>query len=300
MTWWVSYEYGRLLSGSSVWPLPCQEILAALRATVWTFRGWEWRAWIGDTQVPQRTLAAFRLLDPSGNHWKHYLWLWRRNFTQAYEEQESAWIGSGRLPDNLRVDYVGLEHFSEPLPPTLLLTTHFGSAILGGAFLGRLGWSIDSVGSAVVEHPALPEAVRHHYARKFHQIGRMHQGRVILVERQPKAPYQTLTAGRSLILFVDMPPPTPEAGAVTLRFMGHSCRLAQGALRIALRTQVPVAAYLVQRLRPGRYRVHLAPPRPVKREEDLQPIFDFFTAHMQSAPWAWWAADLLPLMVQRP
>ena len=189
----------------------------------------------------------------------------------------------------------------------LLMTAHFESFLLGVAALSTAGQRVDLVISEVSADPRLHPSIREHFARKYAGLESwLHGGRALPIETHARHFYEVLRAGGVVVILADAPALSADTG-VWIPWMGQQRCVAQGALRMALRTHSILGGFVCHHLELNRHRLELSCWQSpsigslTEYQAAYAMVFEFLEQRIRRRPTHWWGAHLLPhYLVQNP
>lgn len=252
--------------------------------------------------VLERTTAALRTIADEPPP-AELAALQRERFeTASREEWEGHLFARGRAPE-MSCEFVGLEAIRAQLATgrgIVLLTAHFDATLMGVVQLGLAGLKLHLMTSDVVEDPRVAPVVQRYFRDKYAGIQRyLNGGQVMHVETQLRAFYSAVRRGEGIVILGDAPTMNVEE-ALRVDFFGRLRAISPGAIRIAEKTKVPVAAFVCTQTANGAYRVEFGPvlaPGGDGHAAHLPALFGFLEARIRATPGRWWAADQLPVFV---
>ncbi|RIX44172.1 MAG: hypothetical protein D3M94_15855 [Rhodocyclales bacterium GT-UBC] len=219
------------------------------------------------------------------------------------EEWEGHLFPRGRATE-MHCEFNGLEAVQAQLASgrgLVLLTAHFDATLMGVVQLGLAGLKLNLMTSDVVEDPRVAPVVQRYFKNKYAGIEQyLNGGRVMHVETQLRAFYSAARRGEGVVILGDAPTLALD-DALPIDFFGHRRAFSPGAIRIAEKTGVPVAAFICRQVAHGRYRIDFGPvlpPSEGSHTDNLPALFGFIEARMRETPGRWWAADQLPVFVK--
>jgi len=292
-------DYAWLLPLMARLPLRAGYLLSSLRGIINGRLGRDWRSMaLGTRHIARQATAGYRILRPEADE-KEIQQLVRERFQiESREEFEGCLIASGRVKE-LHWEVVPDTFLGKCLQQEqglLLLTPHFDSFMLGIAFLGLEGLTINVMTSAVTNNHLVSPAVQQHFFNKYRGMERMMNGGQMLdMELGLRPFYQMLERGECLVVLADAP---TVAGGVTTTpdFLGRRRLMAGGAFRMALKTGSNICAFVCCYEPPGYYRMKTSPLVAANNPDALDTAYRFLSVEIEATPGKWWASDLLPLM----
>jgi len=293
----VDYAWGLPLAARL--PLRIAYTLSAVRECINARLGRDWRSMaLGTRHVARQAAAGYRMLRPGADEAELQELVRERFRMESREEFEGWMIVADRVSELHRT--IGPEAFVGAClhrkRGLLLLTPHFDSFMLGIAFLGQAGVTINVMTSAVTNDPLVSPAVQQHFFRKYRGMERMMNGGRMLDRELGLRPfYQMLERGECLVVLADAP---AVVGGVTTTpyFLGSRRLMAGGAYRMAKKTGSDIGAFVCRYERPGCYLVKGSPVVSACNPDALDSAYRFLADEIEATPGKWWASDLLPLM----
>jgi lauroyl/myristoyl acyltransferase len=286
---WTGFDYGILLPLMARLPISWGRWLARLRGRCYAALKRDWRTFsFGDTELYQRTFNTLKELIPELTDAQCHELVARRYEAQSLEEFEGACLPTRDIADcSLRIE--GLDEVLSQLasqPRVVLVTSHFGSSILGTAMLGCLGLPVLGMSSNVVEDARVHPAIGRFYRRKYAAMAPYLRGGEIL-DRQGNASkfVRFLLRGGAVVIVGDLPS-DPHEQPLVKSFLGKSRGFAHGEAKLAKMTHAKLMAFTCVYC-DGQYVLRFSEPG--------QDPYEFIGEAIRSAPSLWWAADLLPL-----
>lgn len=260
------------------------------------------RDWVsmerGTRHVARQSLEAYRLLSPGAAEGKLRELVRERFRSESREEFEGCLIAAGRVAE-LQCNIIPPSFVQTCLNRDrglLLLTPHFDSFMLGIAFLGQAGATINVMTSVGPPDQQITPAVKQHFFKKYRGMEKlMNGGRMFDMECGLRPFYQMLERGECLVILADIPA-APGGALATPHFLGTRRQMAGGALRMAQKTGSDIGSFVCRYLQPGHYKLHGGPILPACDPQALDTAYHFLSDEIKATPGKWWASYLLPLM----
>ncbi|MDD2743484.1 MAG: lysophospholipid acyltransferase family protein [Rhodocyclaceae bacterium] len=281
-------------------PIPQGERLALFLGRLCAWRDLDWRTVALRLQyVEARTSEAYRQICGKLSQKRLSALVSERFETACREEWEGHLFFQGQ-PDLLHCEFIGLEAVRSHLltgQGIVLLTAHFDAVPMGIVQLGLAGVKLNLMTSNVVEDSRVAPVVQRYFQKKYEGIERyLNGGRVMHAETELRTFYSAVRRGECVVILGDAPTANLN-DALAVNFFGAKRAFAPGAIRIAEKMNVPVAAFVCHRLECGRYLVEFGrvmSPQERSHSNNLDSIFGFLEAQILASPGRWWAADQLP------
>lgn len=283
---WIACDYDVLLPLLAGLPLSWGRHLAGWRGMLYARLQRDWRQFsFQDNGLYERTQQAMHQLLPEADASALKQAVARRYQMYSIEEWEAACMIIGRDVSRWPVIYEGLEDTLALLqdnPHMVFLTAHFGSNILGTTLLQRLGVPILGMSSNIVEDPRIHPSIRRFFRQKYAAMGcYLNGGQILDREGNTSKFLRFLQRGGAVVILGDLP------GLLIRPFLGSSCGLASGPVKLARAAHAPLMAFVCE-FNSGSYCLRFSAPG-----EDP---YAFIDQAIRRHPSAWWAADQLPLM----
>jgi lauroyl/myristoyl acyltransferase len=300
------WDYARLLPLMARLPLGLGYALAALRGHLNAALGRDWRSVaLGTRHIHRLSVQAAKELVPvvkaaGGSRDPHAgTWAAARFRAEARDEFE-AWLMHERRWPELHC------RFDPPDAPQrlaaaarerglVLLTPHFDSFYLGIAFAAQAsGCTVNAMASAIPEDPRVEPAVTAHFHAKYRGLETaLNGGAVVNMEDGLRPFYRMLERAQTLVVLADAP--VLAGGAeMAVEFLGGPRRLAGGALRLAQRTNTPMAAFVCRHLGGPNYELRWCEAGEAHDPNTLPRLYAFLGHAIAQEPGRWWAMDMLP------
>lgn len=282
---WIAIDYGLLLPLMARLPLSWGRCLATWRGLLYTRFQLDWRqSTYQDSSLDMRTQQAMCQLLPEADASvlkeamaQHYIMI-------CIAEWEAACMISRDI-SRWPVIYEGLEDIQALLqdnPRAIFLSAHFGSSVLGALMLQRLGIPILGMVSNITENPRMHPSITRFCRRQYAAMGRyLNGGQALNREGNASKFVSFLQQGGGVVIFGDMP------GPYIRTFLGSSCGLASGPVKLAKIAHAPLVAFVCE-FNGGSYYLRFSTPG-----EDP---YAFIEQAILRNPSAWWAANQLPLL----
>ncbi|MGZ5007137.1 MAG: lysophospholipid acyltransferase family protein [Methylobacter sp.] len=293
------FDYTVFLPSIARLPLVAGYALSALRGKINGFVKRDWRSMaLGTRHIFRRSTEGYRMLFPDAPDAFLQTLVRERYETESREEFEGRLIAAERVAQlNCRI-YPDkfIQACLQRKRGLLLLTPHFDSFMLGIAFLGMAGVKINVMTSAVTNDSRVDPSVSKHFFKKYRGMERiMNGGRMLDREDGIRPFYQMLERGECLVILADAPA-TDRGTKVTTEFLGAQRRLADGALRMALKTGSDLGAFVCRFERTGCYSLIGGPILNTADPLAQDKAYKFLSEEIMTSPGRWWAVDLLPEM----
>jgi lauroyl/myristoyl acyltransferase len=282
---WIAWDYDVLLPLLARLPLSWGRRLAGWRGTLYTRLQWDWRSVIfQDNSRNMRIQEAMRLLLPEAGTSK-IMQVMAQHFQMiCIAEWEAACMISGDI-SRWPVVYEGLDDTLALLrddPRVVFLSAHFGSCVLGSLLLQRLDIPILGMVSNIVDDPRVHPSITRFCRQQYAAMGRyLNGGQALNREGNASQFVRFLRRCGAVVIFGDIPGPHIRP------FLGSSCGLASGPVKLAKITHTPLMAFVCE-FNNGSYYLRFSAPG-----EDP---YTFIEQAIRRNPSAWWAADQLLLM----
>jgi len=283
---WITWDYGILLPLLARLPLSWGRRLAGWRGLLYAKLQHDWRQFsFQDNDLYLRTEQALHQLLPEADTFALKQAVARRYQVYSIEEWEAACTIIGRNISRWPVVYEGLDDILALLqdnPRVVFLSAHFGSCVLGSLLLQRLGIPILGMVSNITEDPRIHPSISCFFRKKYAAMARyLNGGHALDREGNTTEFVRFLQQGGGVIIFGDLP------GLHIRPFLGSTCGLAFGPLKLARIADAPLVAFVCE-FSDGSYRLRFS-----SVGEDPHAFID---QAIRRNPCAWYAADQLPLM----
>ncbi|MFI3119312.1 MAG: hypothetical protein QX203_04995 [Methylococcaceae bacterium] len=283
---WIAWDYDVLLPLLARLPLSWGRRLAGWRGLLYAKLQRDWRQFsFQDNDLHIRTQQALHQLLPNADTSALTQAVAQRYQMYSIEEWEAACMIIGRDISRWPVTYEGLDDMLALLqnnPRVVFLTAHFGSNILGTALLIRLAIPILGMSSNIVDDQRIHPSIRCFFRQKYAAMGHyLNGGQILDREGNTSQFVSSLRRGCAVVILGDLPGPHIRP------FLGSSCGLASGPVKLAKITHSPLIAFVCE-FNNGSYCLRFS----VHGEDP----YGFIDLAIRSNPSAWWAADQLPLM----
>ena len=130
--------------------------------------------------------------------------------------------------------------------------------------------------------------------KKYGSITKYLNGGAFITKKNMKGIYDRLSKGEVLIILSDV---LNFPDGVKVRFMDRECIAPSGAIRISLKTNAYLSAFVTLHEGSGIYKTICATPTLISEagdpEKALQGYYSFLSNMMMKAPERWWACDKL-------
>lgn len=290
--WSVAIDYNVFLPFIAQLPLGWGRRMALWRGRVNAVLQRDWRKLsFQDKGLDARTRLALASLMPKATSKELEQGRIERYQGQSLEEWEAACIFARDLTE-LPVRIEGLAPVLELLrqkPRAVLLTSHFGSSILGTTFLHCLGLPVLGMSSNVVDDSRVHPAISRFYRRKYQAMGRYLLGGKILDRQGNAKDFVHFLRKKGVVVIVGDLPPDPHEKPLEKTFLGRPCGFAPGAAKLAVIVDAPLLSFVCESVPQG-YLLRFSSP-------DQDP-YDFISEAIERKPSAWWAADLFPALTR--
>jgi lauroyl/myristoyl acyltransferase len=283
---WIAWDYNVLLPLLARFPFSWGRRLAAWRGLLYARLRRDWRQFsFQDNDLYMRTQQAITQLLPEADATEITQAVAQRYQMYSIEEWEGACLIIGRDISYWPVVYEGLEELLALLqdnPRAVFLTAHFGSNILGITLMQRLDIPILTMSSNIVDDLRIHPSIRRFFRKKYAAMGRYANGGQILDREGNASKFVCfLQRGGAVVILGDL------SGSHIRSFLGSSCGLASGPVKLAKITHAPLLAFVCE-FNNGSYRLRFS--------TSGENPYDFIEQAIRGNPSAWWAADQLPLM----
>jgi lauroyl/myristoyl acyltransferase len=282
---WIAWDYDVLLPLLARLPLSWGRRLAGWRGLLYAKLQRDWRQFsFQDNDLHIRTQQALHQLLPEADTSALTQAVARRYQLYSIEEWEAACIihrDISRWP----LIYEGLDDILDLLqdnPRIVFISAHFGSCVLGSLLLQRLGIPILGMVSNITEDPRIHPSISYFFRKKYAAMARyLNGGQALDRESNTLEFVRFLQHGGAVVIFGDLP------GLHIQPFLGSSCGLASGPVKLAKIAHTPLMAFVCE-FNNGSYYLRFSAPG-----EDS---YVFLDQAIRRNPCAWYAADQLPLM----
>ena len=287
---WICLDYGFILPILARLPMRWGRFLASLRGMLYAKVQRDWRQFsFNDTSLHERTCEAFEKIVPGIERHKLEHIIRDRYRMQSLEEFDAACLVRNTIT-RWPVVFDGLEAVEEAAKTgqgIVFLTAHFGTSIVGGPFLRRLGLPILGMSSDIVDHPQVDPNISRFFQLKYQAMGNdLNGGTILHRQGNTRRFLRILQQGGAVVIVGDLPP-DPGEEAIFKPFFGENRGFSPGAVKMAAMTKSLLFAYVCEFIE-GQYVIRFSKPG-----ED---VYGFIESAIKNNPCAWWAADLLPLL----
>lgn len=289
---YISWDYDLFLPLIARLPLSWGRYLASLRGLLYARLQRDWRQFsFQDYSLYERTQQTMNLLLSDADTSAQKQAVTQRYQMQSIEEWEAACMIIGRDISSWPISYEGIENILALLqnnPHVVFLTAHFGSSILGITLLQKIGIPILVMSSNVVDDPRIHPSISRFYRKKYTAMGHyLNGGQVIDRQGNLSKFIRFLRRDGAVVIIGDLPPESLET-AIIREFLGASRSFASGAVKLAKIGNAPLISFVCEYYDDS-YHLRFSAPK----EEP----YTFIDQAIRRHPGAWWAADVLPLLI---
>lgn len=291
-------DFSLVLNTLKYLSIPLAERLAALRGLFRYFFDLDWRSsCLGYPFVREKTLKAFKVfLDPEDEDLGKKV---RERFIhQSREELEAKLFSSHKKNWPVGITYENLDLIQKVRKNgkgLVLLTAHFDSSIAGSVFLGDLGFDINIFYDEVVYDKRVPNFLQGFFRKKYNAIQNHYNGGNFISKKNLIEVHRRLQRGEIFIWLHDVV--LSMKGQIDVEFLSRHYKAPDSALRIALKTNSYIGAYITLWEGEGRYRTIFSEPvlpSILQNPEDaLRECYTFLSGAIVRRPERWWVADTL-------
>jgi lauroyl/myristoyl acyltransferase len=292
------WDYALLLPNLARLPIGLGFWLAQIRGQLKARLLIDWRSMaLGHRHIAKQSQIAYHELFFTASFDRIRSLLRQRFEAEAQDEYDAQLIAKNRfnqLQCTINSQDALAKIISSPRG-VLLLTLHHDSFYLGSLFVAQAGRTVNIMSSSVTHHPLVDPAVQTHFSKKYRgSEPHLHGGQVLNMEEGLRPFYRMLENKQILMMLADAPA-LPSGAGVDVFFLGKKRHLAGGALRLAMKTNSLMAAYVCRCTGPGQYAMQLLAPQEPSLGT-LNAIYQFLGNAILQDPGRWWAIDLLPQM----
>lgn len=296
------WDYAYFLPNIARLPIAFGFWLAQLRGRLKARLQLDWRSVaLGHRHIAQQSQIAYRGLFSKASPDQIRSLLNKRFRAEAQDEYDAQLIAQGRFKE-LKCAINPKEALAQIMSAprgVLLLTIHYDSFYLGSLFLAQASRCVNIMSSAVTHHPLVDPAVQTHFSGKYRGSEPYLNGGQVLDMEHGLRPFYRMLERKEILMMLADAPVLPNGAGIDVLFLGEKRRLAGGALRLAMKTNSLMAAYVCRCTGPGQYTMQILSPQEPSLET-LNSIYQFLGDTILQDPSQWWAIDLLPQMPIMP
>jgi lauroyl/myristoyl acyltransferase len=288
-------DYRFLLPSLYYLPVSISERLAQCRGLMRYALDVDWRSVaVGRPHIKRDTERALKFICGENAYGRNMLL--KRFMHQSREEMEAIFYrGKENWPR--KVVFENLESFQsvrEQKKGLVLLSAHYDSSIAGITFLANEGFTVNIFFDDIVYDPQVPEYIRSFFRTKYRNIEKYLNGGIFISKKNLKDIYGRLSEGQTFIVVSDV---LNRPQGIKVQFMKKECTAPYGALKIPLKTNSYLGAFITLWEGKGVYRTICAAPTLVSEAENpvevVRGYYRFLTDMILTAPERWWASDKL-------
>ena len=288
-------DYRFLLPSLYYLPIRVSEQLAQLRGLMRYVLDMDWRSVaIGRPHVKSDTERALKFLCGENAYVRKMVLM--RFIHQSREEMEAIFYrGKGNWPRKVIFENLGsFQAVRERKKGLVLLSAHYDSSIAGITFLANEGFTVNIFFDDIVYDSRVPQYIQDFFRKKYRNIEKYLNGGIFISKKNLKDIYGRLSEGQIFIVVSDV---LNRPQGIKVRFMNKECTAPYGALKIPLKTNSYLGAFITLWEGRGVYRTICATPTLISEAENpvevVRGYYQFLTDMILKAPERWWASDKL-------
>lgn len=174
----------------------------------------------------------------------------------------------------------------------VFLTAHFDSSIAGSTFIGDLGYNVNIFYDDIVFDRRVKTFIQEFFREKYSGMQSHFNSGIFISARDLRSIYRRLKHGEIFIWLSDV---MNTGNKIVVSFLGHEFYANNGPLRVAMKTDSALSAYITEWLGKGEYKTtFMTPVMPnslSNPEKALQDCYDFMSQFITKAPERWWIVD---------
>lgn len=288
-------DYRFLLPSLYYLPVRMSERLVQWRGLIRYALDMDWRSVaVGHPHIKRDTEKALKFL--CGEHVYNRKMVLERFIHQSREEMEAIFYrGKENWPR--KVIFENFDSFlsiREQKRGLVLLSAHYDSCIAGITFFGNKGFTVNIFFDDIVYDPQVPQYMQRFFRTKYKNIEKYLNGGIFISKNNLKDIYSRLSKGEIFIVVSDV---LNQPQGIKVQFMNKECTAPYGALKIPLKTNSYLGAFITLWEGNGVYRTICATPALLSEAEDpvevVRGYYRFLTDIVLKAPERWWASDKL-------
>jgi len=292
------WDYAYVLPTLARLPLSLGFWLARGRGICRSALGIDWRSMaLGFRHIAKQSTVGLKILQPDANPSQINQWRRQRFITEGQDEFDAQLIAQRRVLD-LNCSFTP-KNWQSTITQTnrgiLFLTLHYDSFYLGSLFLAKTGIPVNIMSSAITHHPKVDKAVQHHFVQKYRGSEPYLNGGQVLDMELGLRPFYRILEAKQILMMLGDAPVLPNGTKNVIPFLGGPRLIAGGPLRLAIKTNSLIGAYICHCEGPGRYSMQIHEPKEASLQT-IESIYQFFSTIILQDPGKWWAVDLLPQM----
>jgi lauroyl/myristoyl acyltransferase len=288
-------DFSFLLPALRFLPARMSEQLSKYRGLVRYFLDMDWRSIsMGQPHIRQATKEALSRICTNCSDLEKKVA--QRFINQSREETEAVYFaGKKKWPREIIFDNIEpLVALRETGRGLVLLSAHYDSCVAGITFLGRKGFRVNIFFDEIVYDTRVPKYLQRFFRKKYSNMARYLNGGNFISMRNISEIYRRLSKGETFIVVSDV---MNFPNGIKVNFMNDEYTAPDGALRIALKTNSYLGAFVTLYEGNGVYRMVFSPPTLVSRADDpgkaVQGCYAFLSGYMMKSPERWWVCDKL-------
>jgi len=288
-------DFSLLLPSLRFFPVRMSEQLSKYRGLVRYFLDMDWRSIsIGQPHIRHDTRQALSMICTNDSDLENKVV--QRFINQSREEAEAVFFaGKNKWPREIIFDNIEpLITARETGKGLILLSSHYDSCVAGITFLGRKGFRVNIFFDETVYDPRVPKYLQRFFRKKYGNIAKYLNGGIFISMRNIREVYGRLLKGETFIVVSDV---LNFPQGIKVKFMNGEYLAPDSTLRMALKTNSYLGAFVALHEGNGVYRMVFASPTLVSEAEDPEKIFRgcyaFLNDCMMKSPERWWVCDKL-------
>lgn len=288
-------DFSFLLPSLRFFPVRMSERLSKYRGLARYYLDMDWRSIsVGRPHIKDDTKKALSLISADKSDLTKRVV--QRFINQSREEMEAVFFaGKKKWPKEVLYENIeGLIAARESGRGLILLSSHYDSCVAGITFLGRRGFTVNIFFDEIVYDPRVPKYLQRFFMKKYGNMAKHLNGGIFISMRNIKDIYGRLSKGETFIVVADV---MNFPQGVKVSFMNTECIAPSSALRIALKTNSYLGAFVTMHEGNGVYRMVFASPTLVSQAGDPEKVFRGYYAFlndcMMKSPERWWVCDKL-------
>lgn len=176
----------------------------------------------------------------------------------------------------------------------ILLTAHFDSSIAGSIFIGNLGFNVNIFYDEIVFDSRVLRLFRNYFRSKYSAMQSHYNHGIFISRKNLKTIYNRLKRREVFVWLSDV---LNVPGKIDVLFLNKQYKVSDNALRLAMKTNSYVGAYVTIWEGEGRYKTYLSKPVLPSALTDpeivIRDCYSFLSHHILKSPERWWIADAL-------
>lgn len=174
----------------------------------------------------------------------------------------------------------------------VFLTAHFDSSVAGSIFIGDLGYNVNIFYDDIVFDRRVKNFIQEFFRNKYSGMQSHFNSGTFISAKDLRSIYKRLKDGEIFIWLSDV---MNTGNRIVVNFLGHEFYANDGPLRIAMKTDSALSAYITEWLGKGEYKTTfmtpLMPNSLSNPEKALQDCYDFMSQFITKTPERWWIVD---------